>query len=544
MPGEFSFFSQSRQLVSQLGLVNTASAADTSIHFLQFFLTTFRHKTMSEDEGVGDNRGRKKDDGTEYHRPDDDRRAEQCLADVSSFTSQSRSSNAPLNGLQSFCSLQQSPSQVAIVKKIINHSLSIFKQSAQDYSRSPTASYKAESKADKADTLFVMIMVQSGVEARLYPHSKGSIPPPLVHVVTGQAGKFSTMLASCGALAHSSDFLKQLLHLSETIFTVSELLIVFSQSSHTTNMMLKAVPSVNGLVTRQTQVPQTPRTVMPFLDILVDFVVECWHRSLLQDITFLAQMQDRSSLELKINRRGRLPRATLRVLDSINSFPTKASNLAWLKSQLRRASNTLGYPRPSGFVAHQHHNLVNGGSVQLAPSHGSSRFVQAADNEPRSSHPLSDAGLPLCPAIILHVWNWIDDTNPFRIESEGRTSVSGSKLILEGLTTEQKSLTIFLTKSNLAERMEEIVVVFIEEMRLVGNLSQIIKELNESVISLKRLNCLQRIHEMLKTISNQVSPPPNSISSVLLFLHLERLQPPDGRHYPTVSDVADRIGPL
>ncbi|KAK2951805.1 hypothetical protein BLNAU_13298 [Blattamonas nauphoetae] len=30
-----------------LGLVNTASAADTSIHFLQFFLTTFRHKTMS-----------------------------------------------------------------------------------------------------------------------------------------------------------------------------------------------------------------------------------------------------------------------------------------------------------------------------------------------------------------------------------------------------------------------------------------------------------------------------------------------------------------
>ncbi|KAK2941366.1 hypothetical protein BLNAU_23723 [Blattamonas nauphoetae] len=47
MPGEFSFISQSRQLVSQLGLVNTASAADTSIHFLQFFLTTFRHKTMS-----------------------------------------------------------------------------------------------------------------------------------------------------------------------------------------------------------------------------------------------------------------------------------------------------------------------------------------------------------------------------------------------------------------------------------------------------------------------------------------------------------------
>ncbi|KAK2943158.1 hypothetical protein BLNAU_21926 [Blattamonas nauphoetae] len=38
--------------------------------------------------------------------------------------------------------------------------------------------------------------------------------------------------------------------------------------------------------------------------------------------------------------------------------------------------------------------------------------------------------------------------------------------------------------------------------------------------------------------------PPNSINSVLLFLHLERLQPPNGRHYPTASDVADGIGTL
>ncbi|KAK2949979.1 hypothetical protein BLNAU_15122 [Blattamonas nauphoetae] len=90
---------------------------------------------------------------------------------------------------------------------------------------------------------------------------------------------------------------------------------------------------------------------------------------------------------------------------------------------------------------------------------------------------------PLYLAVILHVWNWIDDTALFRIESEGLTSVSGSKLILEGLTTEQKSLAIFLTEPNLAERMEEIVEVLIEEMRLVGNLSQTIKEMNESVIS-------------------------------------------------------------
>ncbi|KAK2945308.1 hypothetical protein BLNAU_19751 [Blattamonas nauphoetae] len=101
-------------------------------------------------------------------------------------------------------------------------SLSIFNQSAQDYNRSPTTPHEAESKADKADTLFEMIMVQSGVEVRLYPHSRGSIPPPLVHVVPGKAGKFSPMLASCGVLALSSDFLKLLLHLSETILTVSE----------------------------------------------------------------------------------------------------------------------------------------------------------------------------------------------------------------------------------------------------------------------------------------------------------------------------------
>ncbi|KAK2953130.1 hypothetical protein BLNAU_11916 [Blattamonas nauphoetae] len=104
-------------------------------------------------------------------------------------------------------------------------------------------------------------MVQSGVEVRIYPHSKGSIPHPLVPVVTGQAGKLSTMLTLCGVL--------------DPMF------------------------SVNELVTRQAQVLQTPRTVKPFLDILADFLVECEHRSLLQDITFLAQMQDRSSFELK-----------------------------------------------------------------------------------------------------------------------------------------------------------------------------------------------------------------------------------------------------
>ncbi|KAK2952686.1 hypothetical protein BLNAU_12335 [Blattamonas nauphoetae] len=77
--------------------------------------------------------------------------------------------------------------------------------------------------------------------------------------------------------------------------------------------------------------------------------------------------------------------------------------------------------------------------------------------------------LTLCPAVILHVWNWIDDATLFRIESEGQTSVSGSKLILEGLTTEQKSLAIFLTETNLVERMELIV--------------ETIKELNEFVTS-------------------------------------------------------------
>ncbi|KAK2943160.1 hypothetical protein BLNAU_21928 [Blattamonas nauphoetae] len=168
---------------------------------------------------------------------------------------------------------RESEPTAAIVKKIITHSLSIFNQSAQDYNRSPTTPHEVGSKADKADTLFEMIMVQSGVEVRIYPHSKGSIPPPLVHVVTGQAGKFSTMLTLCGILAHSSEFLKQLLHLSETIFTVSDLLIVFSQSSHTTNMMLKAVSSVNGLVRRQ------PHPV--------------------------------------VRRRGRLPRATLRILEPV-----------------------------------------------------------------------------------------------------------------------------------------------------------------------------------------------------------------------------------
>ncbi|KAK2945488.1 hypothetical protein BLNAU_19561 [Blattamonas nauphoetae] len=77
--------------------------------------------------------------------------------------------------------------------------------------------------------------------------------------------------------------------------------------------------------------------------------------------------------------------------------------------------------------------------------------------------------LTLCPAVILHVWNWIDDATLFRIESEGQTSVSGSKLILEGLTTEQKSLAIFLTETNLVEGMELIV--------------ETIKELNEFVTS-------------------------------------------------------------
>ncbi|KAK2956809.1 hypothetical protein BLNAU_8262 [Blattamonas nauphoetae] len=81
-----------------------------------------------------------------------------------------------------------------------------------------------------------------------------------------------------------------------------------------------------------------------------------------------------------------------------------------------------------------------------------------------------------------------------------------------------------------------------------------------NVISLKRLNCLQNIQEMLKTISDQTSLrrqrhaaktrfesaavnevlPPNSIYSVLIFLHLELHQPPDGRHYPTASD--ERFG--
>ncbi|KAK2939887.1 hypothetical protein BLNAU_25206 [Blattamonas nauphoetae] len=98
--------------------------------------------------------------------------------------------------------------------------------------------------------------------------------------------------------------------------------------------------------------------------------------------------------------------------------------------------------------------------------------------------------------------------------------------------------------------------------------------LSPNVISLKRLNCLQSIQEMLKPISGQTSlrhqhrfqrgarsgclrccetrfesAAVNEVlrrtqSTLCSFLHLERLYPPDGRHYPIASDVADGTGPL
>ncbi|KAK2953129.1 hypothetical protein BLNAU_11915 [Blattamonas nauphoetae] len=70
-----------------------------------------------------------------------------CQPDIHHHTRESE----PAAAMRAGKGLLPSPAvflQVAIVKKI-NHSLSIFKQSVQDYSRSPTTPHEAESKQDQ-----------------------------------------------------------------------------------------------------------------------------------------------------------------------------------------------------------------------------------------------------------------------------------------------------------------------------------------------------------------------------------------------------------
>ncbi|KAK2963552.1 hypothetical protein BLNAU_1595 [Blattamonas nauphoetae] len=199
-----------------------------------------------------------------------------------------------------FCYPQQSMTQFNQVQKLVRHSIHLFTSSLQSYDESRENLGESEVEQDKLDTLFEIRTVQSGVQMNVYSHPTDSIPPFLAQSIAASSTTFSTMLASCSILCLSPDYLKQVLQLSETILTTSEPLIVFSHSPHSANMMIKAVSTKHGLFTRQTQLPYSPRTVKPFLDVLADFIVECGASSLTRDISFLSRMQDRSSLERKI----------------------------------------------------------------------------------------------------------------------------------------------------------------------------------------------------------------------------------------------------
>ncbi|KAK2946714.1 hypothetical protein BLNAU_18386 [Blattamonas nauphoetae] len=440
------------------------------------------------------------------------RRPEQCLGDVrrvilhiSEQIKQREEvlvhpTNAPL--IDNHHHTRESEPAATIVKKTINHSLSIFNQSAQE-NRSPTTPHEVGSKADKADTLSEMIMVQSGVEVRIYPHSKGSSPPPLGYVVTGQAGKFSTMLASCGVLAHSSDFLKQLLHLSETIFTVSELLIVFSQSSHTTN----ASPSTILFLPTTTHPPRKRQPhndrseegnrhkcdVCGSHDVsppLIHLKTKHFFREDSARPAFGEEADygkdgrcDERPLPLQSQRLHRfLSRAALFVAEGSRQF--RKCKLEWRHVSVGKE---LQLQWTAGSDPHHEAPSERGGQtrfprLQRTPRAGESSVLEDSLREPRVRVPLIFDRLS--------VFTGFQHT-PSRDMPNLHPSAANA--------------------------------VFSEEHD--RDAKDAAKTRFESAA----------VNEVL---------PPNLIYSVLLFLHLERLQPPDGRYYPTASDEADGIGPL